>query len=219
MKKSLPILLFSLMYLQLFAQDKQPQLQEVKENFLFKKIAVNYSFVNLGMINYGSLPLNFAENRYYMLYSGGIETSILKRLNVRIDYFSSYVNWQTFSKRNHGDTLSAVKNFFNPSIITIAPRFFFPLQERVSVFIDLKVGLAFVNSADSSFELINKSQFVPAFRTGLIANIWKSFSFGFSFDNLFIWHKFKYQGNYNGYNTSRISVLTTDLIYLFKIKK
>lgn len=204
----------------LFAQNSE---FEPKEKYLFKEVSANFSMVNLGIINNWSVPLNIDTKRPYMHFGIGVQGSLTKNTSVRLDYFSIYNNFIS-------------KNIFNPSVITISPRFTFNKNNSVNPFIDLKAGIAIVKSEDQYIlDLVSKTPVVIGIRTGINTRIGKNIFLGFSFDNLVICYKFinkiywntgnnynnSYTGNnsyvgYIGRDASQISVLTTDIVYNFK---
>lgn len=177
-----------------------------KEKHLFNEWDVNFSFVNLGIINHWHLPLNFDSRRPYMHYSIGIQSNLTKTVSLRLDYFSNYNNL-------------FFKNFFNPSIITLSPRWTFNKISNINPFIDFKFGLAIVESEEYyMLSLVSNPPFVIGIRTGINTQITKNFTLGFSFDNLGILYKYNstVYPLENGRDESRISMLTTDFIYRFK---
>jgi len=183
-----------------------------KERFLFNELTANFSMVNIGQINHWHIPLNFDSSRPYMHYSIGLQGSLTENISLRLDYFSNYNNFVN-------------EAFLNPSIITISPRLIFNKNSLINLFIDVKFGVAIIESESSyPYRLASNLPKVIGIRTGLNTQICKNVFLGFSFDNLGIYYKytyFSYHPTYSlqtGYDASRISVLTTDIIYRFKSK-
>ncbi len=180
-----------------------------KEKTCFEGININYSFVNIGTIHHWHVPTNIDEDRPYMHYTLGIEGRFNKRIALRLDYFSNYANG--FSS----------ESFFNPTIITVAPRIYFNISNPLQVFFDFKVGVAIISdnmeSEYSTYTFANKPPIVLGLKTGLILDISKKFSIGFGFDNLGVMYKYIHEASgETGYDASRISIMTTDIVFHFK---
>ena len=101
-------------------------------------------------------------------------------------------------------------------------RLYFNASNSLHVFLDLKFGIAIISEGDSSlqyqpYKFAWKPPIVLGLKTGLIIDLSKKFSLGFGFDNLGIIYKYVYEvDNSTGYDASRISILTTDIIFHFK---
>jgi len=170
----------------------------------FKEWRINYSFVNLGRFDHWHVPINFDSSRPYMHFGAGVETSVTKVISLRFDIFAHYKVLIHFS------------DFLNPSTITLGSRFAFNRDKIISPYIDLKAGIGIVNSESSYYDFASKPPIVLGLKTGLNARISNHFLIGFGFDNLGIFYLYKtYNNDDSGMDASRLSNISTDIIYQF----
>jgi len=205
---SITLLFLIILSLFLLRASGQGSMSE-KEKPLFEEYNVSFSFVNIGTIHHWTVPTNIDEHRPYMHYTLGVEGRFSDRWAIRLDYFSNYNNFTNATP------------FFNPSVITIAPRIYFAIAKSVNLFADVKLGIANISDGnnpdwDGRFEFAGKPPIVMGLKTGLTAELSKHFSLGFGFDNLGIHYKYVWTSdNSTEYDASRISILTTDIVYHF----